>query len=968
VIRRPVFVLCTTIVAVFQLHSAAAAAVSEDVPLPGGTAAFAQMLGIDPPPERARFVYEIARLLFNTPEGRKPAADAFLLAMRQRAGREPRVVPADPRTTELVPVPLTTDVWSDAIFHRKVAPRDLVATILADRAAALLCLGLTALDDRTLAYFGDRPALLERIYQRSAPAFGAFAGSIRVVNNRVVPAGAPVTASDHDEVTPLWESLLLEKTTRAERFITQLLELNEGKTAYLYATIGQLDPPRRAFALGLWLTDGVMRADRFKALVTGAEAFRESHLRTLPFGRASYDLSMTLMRLQVEADGTPRPPAARGFWNRVFASTELPPGDEAARQLRSIEEEPIDAAWLVAAVGPADVRSRAERLDQLALGQRAFASAPAEERGDVFVAVRSLARYRMLASTLDRIGIRTPATYATIARQAARIGSLEGRRGFEAQAQFQGGLALLARMVQVHTLDAARAQALVEQLAAVPLTDGVYAGGIARWLTTALVPAIPRGDTIELAVLAAMSGPASGEGPNTRPVMWEGAAYRLDLGAAERRRLQQVRDKQEGAPLDVPIAMAAAARTLAADKAALDDLQRVADRLTASVADIPRRAGRDGDETSPPGVAPPPNAAETLHKTLDELVRHIKSKDIKRAARLAEPLLQQSDTLLALALPSIAYAAVVGDPEGAVMLADDVSRRHDFGFAAKDADIRMRTAWSVPRPEVTPGVPWHVNGSLLGLDIALAQLALRRLNFDRVLEAPKVTSNERDTFALSVSLLNPFDHRDRDRDAIAEALQRGRQRIAAIAVQGAGAATPNADGAFDRLADELSIDGPRRRAIRWLLGHEPMRVASMFSTTEILLLGGGRAADLHAWGMSMLAWQGCVCSGLMPAGIWSSLLGRPPLGLTATAIADLNLTVAVLLKDMGLPAALAKVVLGAATQDFLDEVRPTDDADWLTLARAARSLTRERIEDYIGAATATGPLMPASGRPGSPQP
>ena len=77
-------------------------------------------------------------------------------------------------------------------------------------------------------------------------------------------------------------------------------------------------------------------------------------------------------------------------------------------------------------------------------------------------------------------------------------------------------------------------------------------------------------------------------------------------------------------------------------------------------------------------------------------------------------------------LLSIAYAADVGDPDGTVLLADDVSRRHDFGFGVKDAEMRLRAAWAVPRPEVTPGVPWHVSGSLLGLDIGLAPLALRR--------------------------------------------------------------------------------------------------------------------------------------------------------------------------------------------------------------------------------------------------
>jgi hypothetical protein len=113
--------------------------------------------------------------------------------------------------------------------------------------------------------------------------------------------------------------------------------------------------------------------------------------------------------------------------------------------------------------------------------------------------------------------------------------------------------------------------------------------------------------------------------------------------------------------------------------------------------------------------------------------------------------------------------------------------------------------------------------------------------------------------------------------------------------------------------------------------------------------------------MAMVTLQGCVCSRLTPPGRWPNLLGRPQLGLTASAVADLNLHVAIMLKELHLPAALAKVVLSGAMQDFIDEVRPTDDADWLTLSRAARIISRDRIEDYIAAATAAGPLIPDAG-------
>jgi hypothetical protein len=948
--------LCTTIVAVFQLHPAAAAAVSEDVTVPGGTVAFAQSLGIDPAPDRGRFVYEISRLLYNAPEGRRPAAEAYLTAARQALGRgRPNL---DTRPGDLVPVPLTVELWSTAIFHRTVAPRDLITAIITDRAAALLCLGLSSLDDATLGFFADHPQLLERIYERSAPAFGAFSSSLKIANNRVVPPGG---GPDREDIAALWESVVLEKVTRADRFIQQLLELNEGRLAYLYDVIGQLDPARRAFALGLWMPNAVARTERFKALALGVGAYREAHLKTLPLGRASYDLSMTLARIEAGPDGAPLAPAARGFWSRVFSGSDLP--DDPARQMRAIDEEPIDAAWLVEAIGPAEVRMRADRLDQIAFGQRLFGAADPAARADVLVAVRGLNRYRMLMWTLERIGIRAPAVYARAGRQAARLGMLEGRRGFEAQAQFQGAIAILARAVMVTTLDAAKAQALIEQLVALPLTeDGRYAGAVAHWLQTDVAGAIKRAATIEATILAAMSGPPSGEGPVARPVTWEGQPYRLDLGAAERQRLQIVREKQEGAPLDAALDLAAAARTLAAEKIAAGDVEAIVAKLTAIVDALPRRVGRENEETGPPGVAVPPKAHDALRKITEDLAKEGRNKDVKRVARFAAPLLELSDTVLADVLLSIAYAADVGDPDGTVMLADDVSRRHDFGFNGRDAEARQRLAWAVPRVEVTPGVPWHVSGSMLGLDIGLAPLALRRLNFERVLEAPKLTSNERDTFALSVSLLNPFVLHDADRDAIADAVASGQRRIGALRNGGQAAARTAADSAFNAIADELSLEGWRRRAVRWMLIHEADRVPQMFSLTELLTLGGGRAAALHPWGMAMTTVQGCVCSRLTPPGRWPTLLGRPPLGLTATAVADVHLHVAIMLKEMRLPAAIAKVVLSGAVQDFIDEAKTTDDADWLSMVRAARGATRDRVEDYIAAATAAGPFVPDTGR------
>ena len=54
-----------------RLVAAAAPGVSEDVPVPGGTAALAKALEIDPVPDRARFAAELARIICDDSKQRR---------------------------------------------------------------------------------------------------------------------------------------------------------------------------------------------------------------------------------------------------------------------------------------------------------------------------------------------------------------------------------------------------------------------------------------------------------------------------------------------------------------------------------------------------------------------------------------------------------------------------------------------------------------------------------------------------------------------------------------------------------------------------------------------------------------------------------------------------------------------------------------------------------------------------------
>ena len=77
--------LIATIVAAFPL-AAGAAAMSEDIPVPGGIDALAGAAGLRETPDRARFVPELTRLLFELPVRERVDSARHRNVFRRRGG------------------------------------------------------------------------------------------------------------------------------------------------------------------------------------------------------------------------------------------------------------------------------------------------------------------------------------------------------------------------------------------------------------------------------------------------------------------------------------------------------------------------------------------------------------------------------------------------------------------------------------------------------------------------------------------------------------------------------------------------------------------------------------------------------------------------------------------------------------------------------------------------------------------
>jgi hypothetical protein len=874
-----------------------------EVTLPRGAALLAEAAGLDPATEPWRLLPDLTRRL-HAPYGEKtgprvvpqvlallrgsaPAAPAstsapgqleYRLATRMAVSPAPAgavggdegtvlAVPGRPHppSSDPVPIPLTPEAWRRILGDGDATAGDLVTAVATHPPAARLFRGLATLDPATLAALAGEADTLRRILRGHADAFSIFAPSFRIEDGRVaVPGG-------HAQST-LWQEVIGAPVMRPAEFLLRLASADAGRLFFFYDSIERLDEAHRRFALSAGERDPERRVERVRALkvlFSAADPWWDDGRP--PFRRPPADAARVLDTARVTPEGGLAAPNREVLWEAAFADQVDAP---AAWRARLAQSAAADAAWLVERIANVEYNLGRSRLGLFAFAQRVFGDgADAADAGDLLAALRGYGRYRALALTLERMGVRDVALHAAAARHAQRLE--EGREHARvALAQFQGALALVERAVHASTLDADEGAGRVRSLLAVPLEDGRYGDGVARWIEADLLPVfrerlrLAPTAAAETVALHALAGYASGRAPLRR--QWEGLPYDVDPAAAEYRRLVRTRERQGGPKLDDALAAPAA----------------------------------------------------------------------EREARLAG------------VLTDIVYATALGPAEGAPSASEDVARRHDFGFAEAEAPGGPRAGWALPREVAGPGQRWHARGALLGLDVAFARLALQRLESE-VPPAPLLTAADRRAFAEGVVLLRASELDGAGRDAIADALRRGRLRLAQAA------ADPNA---LAGVLSELRVRDWRRSTLPWVVAHDPARLDRAFTLGEVVWLGrstDGPPLD-QGWGTSGRAADGCLCPRLGHPAPADTLAGRPTDGRFAALAPDLHLRAAELLAEMGLPARLAPAILALAVQDLVDEAEPAYLDDVLGIARFARGLTRTRMEDYVAALVGQGPLLPVA--------
>jgi hypothetical protein len=923
----------TAVLALFASANAAASAEPgwTDVPLPGGRAGLLPRIGLAADVPRALALGEIVRVAHAS---RDPdAAVAQMLA---------DYFAAPPQGSELVPVPLTLTEWR-ALLGDEITDRTLIARLVGDRRAALLCFGLLQLDPETRGVVGSDAALMRRLYERHSGIFAAFAQALHVRDGAIaLPGGESARAA--------WTSVLEDAIGDPPRAILRLVETENGRLLYFLDTVSRLDALRQALVLTDRPDDEV--GDRLRSVYRTFTRIEPGwQLGEFPFVRLGADPALVLAGMQPD-NGALR--HTQAFWQVVWGDTTLVK-DHRKRWANLDAGDRVEPAWLLDRITDAALPQRLERLQIQAFAERTTDRLPGAHVADVALLARAFRRYPALLLTLERLGVDDVDVLVRLVNHASRLRAVSGdvARHEQTLALFQAPLMLLVRAQQVKAIPAATARALVSSFSRLVPSETAYGRAVGVWIETELLPALGydaaiEGASAEVSLLEALAGlrtPVTEGGAPT--VTWEARTYRIDLAAPELVRLTEVRGLQEGNTLDTALAAARIGASISGKDA-------VTAAATVSTALRTLAAAVEPIEVSERTTASPPlDARAVIIAAADDLARLRARPDARRVTDIAARLGSAEDALLADVLTSLLYALWIGDPQGQAFLAGNVARRHDFGLRLMTASERADTPWLLPLETSGSGEPWHLRGALLGLDVGLSRLALRRTRLDLPDNQPTLNESDRRTLVMTLALTNPYEIDQPSATRLIGWMREGRAIL-------------NSPSRLEERLDRLSLDGRRRESIRWAARHATEEIESLLLRTELVLLGRDQRTPLpDVWGQADTARSGCLCLEFPDPPAIDRVVGRAGTGLVMARIADLKLRVLEMLDDLKLPAVLAPGVLASALQDYLDDVRPAYGDDWLALARHVDRLQQERFDDYVAALTAGGPLVPTAAAPTS---
>jgi hypothetical protein len=883
------------------------------------------------PGDRSQFFLELIRRIYNTPLAvknvrRDVVLQSALAFLDPAKATSPRAESAD-----TLPLPLPPQLWIDIVFGGKATAASLARDILQSRGASLLYYGSLSLDDGTRAWLATERDLVMTFTTHHPASFAAAAPALRVADGRVrVPGGEPAEA--------VWEALVGARVADPAAFARALVMADEGRLAYWFGATAALTPGQIQTLLHLDATEPTARVAAARRLHAVFERLAAGwRVEERAFWRPPVDPVLLVADLAVDDRGRPIVPGTPKFWSAVFE-----PGDHLSKPEHynqgSTPAEPMNFVALCEDVFGGDRAADRRRFQLVTFTSRAIKVVTPE----AIETVRSAYVYPALVTTLERARLADLAAYAAAGRRANALASIDDdERGTRAITQFQGAIAVLARAAVRATLTPDALAPLVTSLSALELTNrGDYEGKVVTWLDETLrgVAASPFVNTtgpFENRVIAFLAGPAD----RVHFVEWEGTRYRIDFARADAMRISRLLGEPSRPFLTSARTLVTVAETISANGATRDQMQDALRRFKEAGA----ASGLDAAEGWTNSDAP-----KRYKEAAAALQRAAGGGDRNAAARVASAVRLVADDLLARGLKEIVYAAALGQPERATISAGDAADRHDFSMRLSN---RRTAPWTAPVAGADPWRGWHVVGSILGLDVHLADFAQQRVSMRPPPAKPTLDDDQRRLLIETMALIEPATLTDSDRDSITSLMEKGRARLAAV------------HSAADAIAvaDEIRLSPARRALLPWVAANDRERLAAFLGPLELLWLGLEKAPvppSLAAWGAPAEPRLGCLCLQILDRRPWEMFAGRWQSGVLGTAFPDLNLRLAEMLVQLKMPGALLAGVLAAATPDLAEISTPRDHDDRRALVEAVLALKIERVEQYLALLTSDGPLVP----------
>jgi hypothetical protein len=905
------------------------------IDLPGGVEGIRRAVGDRRTTPPAMIGIDVARRFHNATAlaSREDPALARLLTWLHVCARHVGCGARD-LTPDRVPLPGDPDFWRKAAFDATVPDARLMAAILERRDTAFLYAALLSMREDARAWLIARPAVA-RALAADVSALVIAAPYLRLEEGRwQLPGGA--------DAMPIWAALAGAPADRAEAFLPALLRAHGGLVAYLIEVVATLSPAQQRAVLALSADEPRRIAAGFELLAGVRAASRIWPLRERPYSRPAHDPAFLLAQVPVAGDGTLAVPGSRAFWTLVFGAGPLEPRDEDVRAL-SRDPVPASAGWLVERVWLAPPPEQATRYEQVLFAVRHLAAANADgsQAATAATVLRGYARFPQLLRVLDRLGAGDPARLAALVRRADALTQAGDWRRRAALVRWQAVLAMLDHMTRIGSLDAAERDRALDVLADAAAEPGASRGARLRALAAAVGPAPAAGDVrtrpIEQALIARITRSRIDAG---RRVTWEGQPYVIDVGAAERDRVAKVRGRDALPRLDA----AWMAFALADDAAPGPGAAAGVSDITGTLATLAAATRLDRPAASDDALD---REARTALTTARRALEGAPSGRVSAEARAA--LDDLGEALATTGLAEISYALAMGWAEDLPLTALAAFRRHVFSEPAAGT---LEAFWQAPVVVTGRGDPWHVAGSLLGLDDALGPVALRRPSLRPLGAAPALNTGDRRWLVSTVAGIDRRSFTDGAQRRLVDLLARGRAAIASA----------HGSDAVRDTAERAGTSPLRQTLAGWLATIEPNGVAGVFSMTDVLRLGAsgdGPADGFDGWAPVQVPLTGRLAPGPLPAWPWERYTGRST-RLVSCALPDLTITLAERLAELELPASLIPDLLPPATFELVNTAMPRHADDFDALAERVRLVDRRAVERYLGMLTVGGPLRPAA--------